>query len=390
MISDPIFADATISDPLDRHLRDDEIDADFLEALEAVGSPLPASRAGRNGDSQQHDEGLTKGPKILCLETLRPRTVNELLLDSTTPPVSIVERILIAGTLLLIAGAPKVGKTWLALLLALCIVTGKPFLGFAVPERKKVLYLGGEGSDPTLKKRFQTALAFFPGIEEADLDNLSILSTLGRVKYDTPVAKDAITGWAEPADVVIFDPAFRFQSKGDENSHADARVVQDFIDGLKAAGKTVVVVHHTRKAGPVDGGIAEIRGAGWGEFADSALVLNRKKVELLNRFILHFDLRHDEPVDDMELSKEGPLFIVADVGKRIVTSDDVVAVLVDARGKVEGRTAMVEALARRTGCTATSSTPKDAILKAEKDGRIGHTKIPGSNKNIYFLKVDPE
>lgn len=389
MTNDPIFADAGLPDPTDRQLRDDEIDEDFVSVLGAETEWRPRN-IGANGDGRRDAEGSTRGTEILCLETLRPRTVNNLLLDSTPPPVSIVERILIAGTLLLIAGAPKVGKTWLVLLLALCIVTGKPFLGFAVPERKKVLYLGGEGSDSTLRKRFQTALAFFYGIEDADLDNLLILSTLGRVKYDVPAAQDAITRWAEPADVVIFDPAFRFQSKGEENSHTDIRVIQDFIDGLKAAGKTVVVVHHTRKAGPVDGGIAEIRGAGWGEFTDSALVIHRKKVELLNRFILRFDLRHDEPVDDMELVKDGPLFAVADVGKRIVTNDDVVAVLVDAEGRVEGRTAMIEALARRTGCTATSSTPKDAILKAEKDGRIGHTKLPGSKKNIYFLKEDSE
>lgn len=387
MMDDPIFADAGLPDPPDRQLRDDEIDDDFLEALDAVGSPLPVRRPGGNGG--QHPETPTAA-EILALDTMQPRTTTDLLLDSTPPPVSIVERILIAGTLLLIAGAPKVGKTWLALLLALCIVTGKPFLGFAVPERKKVLYLGGEGSDPTLRKRFQTALAFFPGVEDADLGNLLSLSTLGRVKYDTPAAQEAIMRWVEPADVLIVDPDFRFRSKGDENSHADARAVQDFIDGLKADGKTVIVVHHTRKAGPVDGGIAEIRGAGWGEFADSAIVLQRKKAESLDRFVLKFDLRHDEPVDDMELAKEGPLFIVADVGKRIVTSDDVVAVLDDAGGRVEGRTAMIEALARRTGCSVTSSTPKEAILKAERDGRIRRTTLPGSKRNIYFLKGAPE
>jgi hypothetical protein len=77
------------------------------------------------------------------------------------------------------------------------------FLGFAVPVRRRVLYLGGEGSDATLRKRFQTALAFVSGVDESDLDNLLILSTKGRVKYDTPAGQDAITRWAEAVDVVI-------------------------------------------------------------------------------------------------------------------------------------------------------------------------------------------
>lgn len=332
-------------------------------------------------------------PKITVLETMNPRTVNELLLDRSTPtPVSIVEKILIAATLLLIAGAPKVGKTWLAILLALCIVSGRPFLGFAIPQRRRVLYLGGEGSDATLRKRFEAALAFFPGVEEVDLDNLLILSTSGRVKYDTPAGQDAIRRMVQEADVAMIDPAFRFQSRGDENSHADARAIQDFLDELKAAGKTVVVVHHTRKAGPVDGGIAEIRGAGWGEFADSAIVLQRKKADSVSRFILKFDLRHDEPVDDLELAKEGPLFTVADVGKRLVTSDDVVQVLIAAGGRVEGRTALIEALVRRTGCTPASSTPKEAILKAERDGKIESTTLPGAHgrSRVYFMRGIPK
>ena len=41
MIDDPAFADYDIPGPLDRLLRDDEIDADFIEAVVAVGATLP-------------------------------------------------------------------------------------------------------------------------------------------------------------------------------------------------------------------------------------------------------------------------------------------------------------------------------------------------------------
>src|SRR5262249_42835688 len=52
-------------------------------------------------------------------------------------------------------GAPaKAGKTWLALLLALCVAAGRPFLGrFVVPQRAHVHYLALEGSDAALRHR---------------------------------------------------------------------------------------------------------------------------------------------------------------------------------------------------------------------------------------------
>jgi hypothetical protein len=327
-----------------------------------------------------------KGPEIMCLETLRPRTATDLLLDTTPPPPSIVDKILLAATVLMIVGVPKVGKTWLALLLALCISSGKPFLGFEVPGRRRCLYLGGEGSDANLKKRLQAATAFFPGLEDKDLDNFLVLSTLGHVKYDDSAGAEAITRWADDADVVFFDPAFRFQAHGSENSHADARAVQDFLDGLKAAGKSVVVVHHLRKPGQIDSGISEIRGAGWDAFTDSALRLDRKRAESSERFNLKFDLRHDEPLDDMELVRVGPLFVPAEPTIRKATPQDVARFIHEAGGRVEGRQAIVEGVGRATA--AGSATIRMAIATAEKDGLIFSVKRAGTRGQgrAYLLK----
>jgi hypothetical protein len=327
-------------------------------------------------------------PKVLVYETWATRTARNLLEDETPPPASIIDKLLLAATLLVIAGPPKVGKTWLALLLALCLVTGKPFLGFDVPERRRVLFLGGEGNDPHLKKRLMAAIAFFPGIEEPDLDNLKIVSTQGKVKFDEALGASTVKRWADEADVLIADPTFRFQASGDENSHRDARVVQDYLDSLKAAGKTIVAVHHTRKPGAIDAGVSEIRGAGWDAFCDSALILRRKKGGASERFILEFDLRHDESPDDMELTREGPLFIPAEPAERIVTASDVVRVIEEAGGRVEGQKALIEALGRHTN-GASERTCRRAIREAEDSERIWSAKRAGVGQGrVYLLKED--
>jgi RecA-family ATPase len=53
-----------------------------------------------------------------------------------------------------IAAPPKKGKTWIALALAICIATGRPYLGrFRIPEPRPVLYVALEGHRAALRSR---------------------------------------------------------------------------------------------------------------------------------------------------------------------------------------------------------------------------------------------
>ena len=52
------------------------------------------------------------------------------LYDTTYPPkAAIIDGLLYAGTYLFV-GAPKIGKSFLMLMLCWCVSEGKPFLGF--------------------------------------------------------------------------------------------------------------------------------------------------------------------------------------------------------------------------------------------------------------------
>lgn len=63
----------------------------------------------------------------------------------------IIENLLPAGTYLL-AGAPKIGKSFLVLQMAYQVSTGEPFLGFS-PRQGTVLYLALEDTYERLQKR---------------------------------------------------------------------------------------------------------------------------------------------------------------------------------------------------------------------------------------------
>lgn len=72
--------------------------------------------------------------------------------DATIPCV--VDRLWPEGALGFISSPPKKGKTWLALSLALSIVTGQPFLGqFRTPAARPVLYVALEGHRAAIADR---------------------------------------------------------------------------------------------------------------------------------------------------------------------------------------------------------------------------------------------
>jgi hypothetical protein len=261
------------------------------------------------GDIPEHSkviQDLRRHASIVCLESIQPRKATDLLTDTIPEPQAIVEKFLHVSTVLMIAGPPKVGKTWLTLQLGLSLVLREILPRFPGPGPEKVLYIGGEGNDSHLKKRLLAAVPYIEEIEDEDLENLFTLSTLGRVKVDDPAGAEAIARCAEGVDVLIFDPIFRFQGRGSENDHADARALHDFFDRFKMDGKTIVLVHHQRKPGPTDAGISEISGAGWDRYVDGALRLQRKREEAGGRFLLKFDLRHDETPDDMSSPAKAP------------------------------------------------------------------------------------
>ena len=72
-------------------------------------------------------------------------TAGELMDRQFLPRHTVVENFLPAGTFIL-SGQPKIGKSFLMLMLCWCVSEGKPFLGFET-RQSEVLYLTLEDTD---------------------------------------------------------------------------------------------------------------------------------------------------------------------------------------------------------------------------------------------------
>jgi hypothetical protein len=320
--------------------------------------------------------------EVLVLENLLPVSAANLITQELPDLTPLVEGLIYPGNVLVIGGLVKARKTWLALQLSLACISGNPFLEHEAPEKLRVLYLGAEGSDRTIRKRLLLAVNHFPDLKDEDMERLGIVSTLGRVKLDTPGGEEWLQRVSEGYDIIVIDPYYRFLSRGSENLHEDQRVIQDVLDRLKARDKGIVLVHHLRKPQGVDIGPGELRGAGLDGYADSILLLSRKKTGTGDRFTLKYILRHDEEPDDLNLGPNGPLLQIVDE-ESIVKTADVVRAIREAGGRIDGRKTVEDILMGMT--EAGRDTCKKAIQKAGADGHIFSAKREGRGQGRTYI-----
>ena len=172
-------------------------------------------------------------------------TMPELMETRFRVRPAVIAGLLPAGTYLL-AGAPKIGKSFLVLQMAYQVSMGEPFLGFS-SRQGTVLYLALEDTYERLQKRLAQ-------MTEQDSERL-ILSVFSET-LDEGLIERLTDFWSEHTDTVliIIDTLQRVRGRTPDNgSYATD---YDTLAGLKefsdTYGITVLVVHHTRKEGAED------------------------------------------------------------------------------------------------------------------------------------------
>src|SRR5829696_3658149 len=192
------------------------------------------------------------------------------------PPLSYAVPGLIPEGSVLLVGAPKIGKSWLVLAVALAVAEGGRALGIEIP-RRPVLYLALEDGHRRLQDRCRRLLADDPIPEQ--FQYITMIEP-GRVS-------DTIAAWIhwhqEPPPLVILDTLGRVlppAQLGESPYQRDYRVgtaLKRIVDGLP--GMTLLVNHHDRKANADDFVDAVSGTHGLAGAADTIIVLARNRQE---------------------------------------------------------------------------------------------------------------
>ena len=166
------------------------------------------------------------------------------MLEADFPPVRwIVDQLIPQGAYTVLLGPPKIGKSTMARNGAVCILTGREWLG-RTTRNVPVIYATFEGSKSSIRDHFSLM----------DLDRAAPLLVYKGPKLDAAIA------WAESridylkeltgcdTGVMFLDTLWRFlPNPKDENYTTVSAAMQDLLDLAERTGWAVVGIHHTGK-----------------------------------------------------------------------------------------------------------------------------------------------
>lgn len=193
-----------------------------------------------DGPHQPRDQTRTKAP------TPSTSASAEALQSMTFPPIKYVVPGVIVEGLTLLAGKPKIGKSWLLLHAAIAVARGGITLGDIHCIEGDVLYYALEDN----LRRLQSRMTKLLGISQPWPKRLEFVCEMPRL---TDGGLDMIKGWIEKAErprLIIIDTLamVRAPKKKDQTQYdADYDAVVELRTLANEHDVAVVVVHHLRK-----------------------------------------------------------------------------------------------------------------------------------------------
>ena len=246
----------------------------------------------------------------MMLEPFPVLSVSEIPLRPSTTRW-LVENLWAHQAVGILGGIAKLGKTWLALDLAVSVASGTPALGvFAVPTPGTVLVFAAEDSLSMVRDRI-AAMAQIRGISLDSLPLHLLDSPTVRLDSKHDLRRLRLTLDALRPCLLVLDPLVRLHS-ADENSATDvASLLGELRTIQREYQMAILLVHHLRKNGPMTHPGQALLGSGdlhaWG---DDNLYLHSKRGQL----VLTVEHRHapaPEPVPLELVSHPAPHLAVA-------------------------------------------------------------------------------
>lgn len=233
------------------------------------------------------------------------------LISSTGAVDWTVEGLLPTRGVLLLAGEPGTGKTWLLLDLATAIATGSLWLGRFKVRRGNVLIIDAENDTPQIKERVKGLLRA-KALEPDDESCPVKWSMNSQLKVDRSSDVDALKEYirTENVDLIIFDSFIRFHDSDENDAKAMARVSAALREIITDTGVTIVLGHHHGKGygrandlGSRARGSSEIRAS-----VDSQIDTKKISSKTGREFVLeHIKSRYNQPEPSFKVFLEGAI-----------------------------------------------------------------------------------
>ncbi len=286
----------------------------------------PVERLQREAERIWNIHVEKNGPPLLRLDTGAPVPITmsafmlgELLDDTSPMPEDIIApRVLTPGGLLVLGGAPKVGKSDFLISWLVHMAAGIPFLGFTPPRSLRVFYLQAEIQYHYLRERLKQ-IALPPEVIAAARDTfvatpkLKLLLDEQGSAMAAAAVKEAFP--EDPIDILCIDPIRNVfdggpDGGGENDNGAMMFFLKDRVEVLREAVNPdcgVILVHHTKKLSKNQvkedpflalSGASSLRG-----FYTSGIIMHRPEEENSQRK-LEIELRNGPALPSKLIDKE--------------------------------------------------------------------------------------
>lgn len=246
-------------------------------------------------------------------------TISEFLNDETPMPEDLISpRLLTPGGLLLIGGAPKVGKSDFLINFLIHMAAGESFLGLKPPRPLRIFYLQAEIGYHYMRERIKKLKVSKEIIRKASSNLVSttnIQMILNDDGVDTVYKTIAHNFPNQKIDILCIDPIRNLFDGGAPNSsendnNAMLFFLQNRIEKLRSMlnpDMGIILCHHTKKIKKKEveeDPFQAFSGAGsLRSFYSSGLILHRPD-EHDSRINLYFELRNGSSIPRKIVEKE--------------------------------------------------------------------------------------
>lgn len=206
----------------------------------------------------------------------------------------LIEDLWLAQSVGILAGHPKLGKTFLAAQIALAVAGNCEVLGKPARLCGAVLFYGAEDSLPALRTRFD-GLTSVAGLALQELPIYLLDIPVLRIDRDQDLRRLRAAIEVHRPRLLVLDPFIRIAAI-DENSAAEVSAVLASLRAIQRDYQTsVLLVHHARKSPSAHPQLA-LRGSGdFAAWSDSSLYLTRSS-RRLQLWIEHRSAPTPEPM----------------------------------------------------------------------------------------------
>lgn len=332
-------------------------------------------------------------------------SIDEFLNDNSPMPEDLIyPRLLTPSGLLLIGGAPKVGKSDFLINFLIHMAAGEKFLGFRPPKPLKIFYLQAEIGYHYMRERIKKLKVSKETLRKSS-KNLITTSNVQMILNDKGIKAVCRTIKVnfdnDVPDIICIDPIRNLFDGGGNNSSENDNgdmlfFLQNRIEKLRSLinpNMGIILCHHTKKIKKKDleeDPFQAFSGAGsLRSFYSSGLILHRPD-ELDSRVNIYFELRNGSSIPRKIVEKENGKWVeLNQFSERLIKRDygdkldaerdrksDVILQIIEQealKGKLYTSTQFAETFENSTSLGAVK-TITDRISVLATKGHIKYTK----------------